>query len=93
MRDMSRTNLVDELLSRADHYCARSKLSRARIATLAVNDGDFFRRVEAGGTLTIKTYEKFMAWLDEAGQRLDEQGDKEGRTSAVSGPLGAGAAE
>jgi hypothetical protein len=56
--------LVSQLLARIDSYCARAGLSAARIATLAVNDGDFVRRLRAGGTCQISTYEKFMAWLD-----------------------------
>ena len=62
--------LTEELLERMEAYCAARGLSPARVATLAVNDGDLFRRVRDGGTLTLKTYERVSAWLDQAERDL-----------------------
>jgi len=35
-----------------------------------MNDKNFVRRLQGGGTCTITTYEKFMNWLDEAEREL-----------------------
>ncbi len=56
-------NLTAELLSEADAWCARTGRSRARLATLLANDGKFFRRLEAGGNISVKVFERSMAWL------------------------------
>lgn len=58
-------DLTADLLAKADDYCATAKISRARLATLVANDGKFFDRVEAGGGLTIKMFERFMAYFRE----------------------------
>ena len=60
-------NLKDQLLSKADEFVARTNLSHARLATMAVRDGKFFVRLANGGRLTTDTYEKFMAFLDGPG--------------------------
>lgn len=73
---MSRTkaelDLTTRLLQRVDAYCKRKGISRARVATLAVNDGDVFGRVDRGGTLTVRTYERILRWLDQAERELRE---------------------
>lgn len=56
-------DLKAELLSQADDYCATAKISKARLATLVANDGKFFDRIEGGGGLTIKMYERFLAYF------------------------------
>lgn len=58
--------LAHRLVARIERYADRVGLSPARIATLAVNDGDFVRRLKSGGTCTLATFEKFMRWLDTA---------------------------
>lgn len=58
--------LVDQLIHRIEAYCARVELSEARVATLAVNDGDFVRRLRDGRSCWLSTYEKFSMWLDAA---------------------------
>lgn len=35
----------------------------ARVATLVHNQGAFFKRLEAGASCTVETYEKVMAWF------------------------------
>jgi hypothetical protein len=64
------SSLAEQLLHRVDAYAARVGLSAARISTLAVNDGDLVRRLREGKTLTVRTFEKFMAWLAEAERKL-----------------------
>jgi hypothetical protein len=65
--------LKDQLLHRIESHAAASGLSDARIATLAVNDGDFVRRLRDGGTCHLETFEKFMAWLDDAERTLNAE--------------------
>lgn len=58
------TNIRQTLLAAADAYCARRGISKHRLATLVVNDGKFFDRVERQGRgFTVATYEKFMAYF------------------------------
>lgn len=54
-------DLTAQLLTAAERFCRETNISMARLATIVVNDGKFFERVGAGGGLTVKTYEKFMA--------------------------------
>ena len=58
-------DLTATLLSAAKAYCRETGMSAARLATIVANDGKFFDRIESGGTLTVKTYEKFMAYFAE----------------------------
>ncbi len=51
------------LLTEADQYCSARGISRARLATLVVNDGKFFDRVEKGGDFTVRTFERFMQYF------------------------------
>jgi hypothetical protein len=53
--------LRDQLLHDATRFCEEKGMSKARLATIVVNDGKFFDRVEAGGGFTTRTYEKFQA--------------------------------
>lgn len=58
-------DLKAELLTEADTYCSTAKISRARLATIVANDGKFFDRIEGGGGLTIKMYERFKRFFRE----------------------------
>lgn len=58
-------DLTTQLMRAASEFCDRTGMSRARLATIVINDGKFFDRVERGGGLTVKTYEKFMAYFAE----------------------------
>lgn len=58
-----RMDLKSELLAQADEYCATARISKARLATLVANDGKFFDRIEGGGGLTIKMYERFLTYF------------------------------
>jgi hypothetical protein len=53
------------LIATADAYLrARTKpLSKARLATIIAKDGKFFNRIEAGGLITTRTYERAMQWF------------------------------
>lgn len=56
-------DIKQQLLSDAADFCAKTGLSKARLATIVVNDGKFFARLERGGGFTAATYEKFMAYF------------------------------
>jgi len=58
-------DLKQTILDRSVAYCAGRGISKARLATIVVNDGKFFVRIEAGGGFTIETYQKFMSFFDE----------------------------
>ena len=52
--------LKAQLLAVAGEYRKRTGLSYARIATVVINDGKFFDRLQNGGSCTIATWERFM---------------------------------
>lgn len=56
-------DLKSELIAKADAYCETARISRARLATLVANDGKFFDRIEGGGGLTVKMFERFIAYF------------------------------
>jgi len=56
-------DLKSALIAAADRYCETAEISKARLATLVANDGKFFQRIESGGGLTLKMYERFMAYF------------------------------
>ena len=56
-------DLKEHLLAEARRHCAARGISLARLATLVVNDGKFFRRIEAGGDFGTRTYDRFMAYF------------------------------
>ena len=56
-------SLRETLLATADDWCRQKGMSKARLATLAVNDGKFFDRVGQGGDCTLQTYEKLMRYM------------------------------
>jgi hypothetical protein len=51
------------LIATADAWCAATGMSKARLATLVVNDGKFFARLDAGGSCTLRTFERAMRWF------------------------------
>ncbi len=52
--------LRERLLEEAETFCAATGMSKARLATIVVNDGKFFDRIEAGGDCTTGTFERFQ---------------------------------
>lgn len=49
------------LIEAAERHCRLSGITKSRLASIVVNDGKFFTRVERGGGFTAETYERFMA--------------------------------
>ncbi len=92
-------DLTAELLAKAELHCERAGISKARLATIVVNDGKFFDRVAAGGSLTVKTYERFMAFFaaseaaaaegEQAGEGAIGQRSRPRRRDAKAAPAAA----
>ncbi|WP_026792194.1 hypothetical protein [Pleomorphomonas oryzae] len=63
-------NPITELLSRIECYCAARGISESTFGLYVVNDGKFVARVRAGGSMTLKTFERVEAALasDPGGQ-------------------------
>jgi len=51
------------LLTVARTYCNATGRSLARVATLIHNQGALFKKLEAGDSCTIETYDKAMRWF------------------------------
>ena len=76
--------IIDQLVSIADVWAESHGRSKARLATIVVNDGNFFKRIEETENCNLNTFEKFLFffrdpanWPDdnipEAAVRLLEQ--------------------
>lgn len=65
MRYLYRMNMKHTLIREADAYCQRAGITRARLATLVMNDNKFFARLDKGGGFTVGTYERFMQFFAE----------------------------
>jgi len=61
--------LETTLIDAAERHCRFAGISKARLASIVVNDGKFFDRIERGGSFTAKTYERFMAYFARADAR------------------------
>lgn len=53
------------LLTVARAYSAATGRSLARVATLIHDQGALFKKLEAGGSCTIDTYDKAMQWFSD----------------------------
>jgi hypothetical protein len=58
-------DLRTSLMLISKRYCDAAGISKPRLATLLVNDGKFFDRVEGGGGFTARTYERALRWFSE----------------------------
>lgn len=59
------------LMDEVEAYCARTGMSKARLATIVVNDGKFFDRLDKGGGFTVRTFERFREYFEQ--HREDEK--------------------
>jgi len=55
--------LIERLLRLGTLWADASNRSTATLATIVVNDGKLFERLEAGKTCTIDTFERFLSFL------------------------------
>lgn len=54
-----------DLLTVAQAYSDATGRSLARIATLIHDQGAFFKKLHAGGSCTMETFDKAMLWFSE----------------------------
>lgn len=73
-------NLKDELHSKADAWVEKTGLSHCRLATLAISDGKFFRRLAKGGGVTIRTAERIIEWIEGPGAEIQPRSANDRRT-------------
>lgn len=55
--------LLDQLIAVSNAYCAASRLSRARVATIVFDQGAKLDQIAAGRDIQTRTFEKAMAWF------------------------------
>ncbi len=55
----------DTLLLLAETYAAATNRSVARVATLAANDGKFFRRLSEGRSCTFPVLNRTIQWFSD----------------------------
>lgn len=58
--------LIDRLRLCADLWTAANGATLARLGRTVINDGGFFTRIEASGSTTTATLEKFSRYLSDA---------------------------
>lgn len=51
----------ERLIRDAGAFCEDNGISLSRLSTIVVNDGKFFKRLEAGGDCSTGVYERFNA--------------------------------
>lgn len=59
------SNLLAQLLSVSEAYCATSGIGRQRLSTLMLGAGHRLETIAAGGDLKTGTYEKALQWLSD----------------------------
>ena len=55
--------LTDDLMRCAEAYCEARKIALPTLSTQILNDGRTFDRIVAGGSLTVRNFERCMVWL------------------------------
>ncbi len=83
--------LKTTLIDAAERHCRWAGISKARLASIVVNDGKFFDRIERGGSFTATTYERFMAHFARADARRAAALDAPSRRQGSGGGPGGGA--
>jgi len=56
---------TQNLLADIRQFCTRRNIEPATFGLRAVNDGKFVRRLEQGGTCTLKTLEKARRYINQ----------------------------
>lgn len=55
--------IIDQLVGLADVWAGNHGRSKARLATIVVNDGNFFKRIEKTENCNLNTFEKFLSFF------------------------------
>lgn len=77
--------LKTTLIDAAERHCRFAGISKARLASIVVNDGKFFDRIERGGSFTARTYERFMTHFARADARRSAALEARPRDDRFSG--------
>ncbi len=56
-------NPITHLLSRIESHCTARGITESTFGRYVVNDGKFVARLKAGGSMTLKTFERVEAAL------------------------------
>jgi hypothetical protein len=56
-------NFREHLLLTSRTYCVQRGIALSTLASLVVNDGKFFVRIEAGGDCSTGTYSRFLKYF------------------------------
>ncbi len=56
-------NPIAHLLSRIESHCTARGITESTFGRYVVNDGKFVARLKAGGSMTLKTFERVEAAL------------------------------
>ena len=52
------------LLTRVMAYCRTAEMTPRDLFKRAINDPNFFNKLEGGGNFTLRTYQRVHDWLD-----------------------------
>lgn len=52
-----------QLSTLAAQYASAMGVSEARVATIAMNDGSFFKRISSGGSCSVDVYLRLKQWF------------------------------
>lgn len=55
----------EKLLVLVDGYCGHTHRSEARVSTVVLNGGHRIKSIRGGGSFTVATYERAMAWFSD----------------------------
>jgi hypothetical protein len=64
------------LIERVTAYCHTADITPRILFKRAINDPNFFKKLEKGGNFTLRTYQRVHHWLD----RHPRKGTKKRRT-------------
>lgn len=79
--------LRDKLIRDADAFADANGISKARLATIVVNNGKFFKSLADGGDCTTGVFERFQTVFNDADVwEAAKAADRERRASSPSTP-------
>jgi len=56
-------NYRSVLLAKAKKYCKSQNIKTSTLGVRIMNDGNFFKRLESGGGITVDNYLKVSNWF------------------------------
>lgn len=77
--------LREKLIKDASTFCAEKGISLARLATIVVNNGKFFKALQADGDCTTQVYERFQVIFDDEQAWTEAKAEDSRRRAATRG--------